>query len=124
MEKAKLIGIAPQLVVTDVVKTAEYYRDILGFNVIGYALQPPVYAMVERDGFQIHFAKGDGEIRTNEQLRKAITDLVIWVPQIDAFFEELSLAGVDIAEGIVKRVYGSREFIFRDCNGFKILVGD
>lgn len=123
--KPKLIGIAPQIVVPDVTKTAEYYRDVLGFTIIGYFLDPPVYAMVERDGMQIHFAKSDSsEIHVNEEFRKGTTDFVIWVPEIDAFFEELKLRGADIVEGIVKRVYGSREFIVRDCNRYKILFGD
>ena len=66
---AKVTGVAPQLIVPDVVQTAEYYRDIFGFVIIGYALQPPVYAMVQRDGFQIHFAKGD-TFTTNDVIRK------------------------------------------------------
>jgi len=123
--RAKLIGIAPQLVVRDVVKTAEYYRDVLGFRIIGYVLDPPVYAMVERDGFQVHFGKSDGPaVQTNEMLRKGTTDLIIWVPEIDAFYEELESRNADIAEGIVRRTYGSREFVIRDCDGHKILVGD
>ena len=123
--KAKLIGVAPVLVVVDPVKTAAYYRDVLGFTVIGYFMEPPVYAMVERDGYQIHIGKADKGIqRSNEEIRRATPDLIIWVPEIDAFFEELTAKGADIVEGIVKRVYGSREFIVRDCNGFKILVGD
>ena len=122
---AKLIGIAPQLVVRDVVRTAEYYRDVLGFRIIGYVLDPPVYAMVERDGFQVHFGKSGGpDVQTNEMLRKGTTDLIIWVPEIDAFYEELKSRNADIAEGIVRRVYGSREFVIRDCDGHKILVGD
>ena len=124
-EKAKLIGIAPQLVVHDVVKTAEYYRDVLGFNIIGYALDPPVYAMVERDGFQIHFGKSDGDsVHINEHARKGTTELIIWVPEIDLFFEELKNRNAIIVEGIVKRAYGSREFVIQDCDGHKILVGD
>jgi hypothetical protein len=59
---AKIIGTAPQLVVEDVIKTAEYYRDKLGFAIIDYFLDPPVYAMVHRDGFQIHFGKSDTAI--------------------------------------------------------------
>jgi hypothetical protein len=31
---SKFFGIAPQFVVKDVVNTAEYYRDKLGFNII------------------------------------------------------------------------------------------
>lgn len=125
MERAKLIGIAPQLVVKDVVKTAEYYRDVLGFSTIGYFLDPPVYAMVERDGFQLHFAKADADdFPINEQYRKASADLIIWVPQIDLFYEEVQAKNAEIVEGIVQRVYGSREFIIKDCDGHKILVGD
>ena len=123
--KAKLIGIAPLLVVEDVVKTAEYYCEILGFSLIGYFLEPPVYAMFQRDDFQIHFAKSNSsDIKTNEQYRKATTDLIIWVPEIDLFFEEIKSKNAIIVEGIVKRVYGNREFIIQDCNGFKILVCD
>lgn len=125
MDKAKLTGIAPQLIVRDVVRTAEYYRDILGFSIIGYFLDPPVYAMVERDGFQVHFGKADEkEIKTNEHFRKVAYDFIIWVPEIDKFFEEIKSRNAEITEGIVKRVYGSREFVIRDCDGHKILVAD
>src|SRR5690349_21382731 len=121
----KLIGIAPQLVVRDVVKTAEYYRGVLGFHIIDYFLEPPVYAMVQRDGFQIHFGKADDEgFHTNENLRRGTTDLILWVPEIDAFFDELSGRGANIVQHIVKRVYGSREFIISDCDGHSILVAD
>ena len=124
-KRAKLIGIAPQLVVEDVVKTAEYYRDVLGFSIINYSHDPPVYAMVQRDGFQIHFGKSEsGAVNVNENYRTGTTDLIIWVPDIDDFFEELTSRKADIVEGIIKRVYGSREFTIRDCNGYKITVGD
>lgn len=124
-KRAKVIGIAPQLIVPDVVQTAEYYRDIFGFSIIGYALKPPVYAMVQRDGFQIHFAKADAaEFRTNEQYRKETTDLILWVPEIDTFYAELKQQNADIVQEILLRPYGSREFIVRDCNGYKILIGD
>ena len=38
MEKAasRLLGIAPYFLVRDVVKAAEYYRDVLGFTVRRY----------------------------------------------------------------------------------------
>ncbi len=123
MQKPTAIGIAPQLLVPDVVKTAEYYRDVLGFGIIGYAAEPPVYAMVQRDGMQIHFAKAES-FTTNEHYRKSTTDFILWVPEIDAFYEELKASGADIVQEIMLRPYGSREFIVRDCNGYKILIGD
>lgn len=122
---ATLIGIAPQVVVEDVVKTATYYRDVLGFTLIGYFLDPPVYAMVQRDGFQVHFSKSDtGSMSPNEQRRSICTDFMIWVPEIDRFYDEVTARGAEIAEVITLRIYGSREFVIRDCNGFRITVGD
>jgi uncharacterized glyoxalase superfamily protein PhnB len=81
--------------------------------------------MVERDGIQVHFAKADGdEIKTNAQLRKISFDACIWVTEIDALYEELQEKGVDIVEGVVMRIYGSREIVILDCNGFKITFAD
>jgi uncharacterized glyoxalase superfamily protein PhnB len=125
MGKAKLIGIAPQLVVSDVKKTAEYYRDILGFTIIGLVLDSPVYAMVERDGFQVHFAKSDTpNIKKNKDFRSISHDFIIWVPEIDNFFDEVVAKNAKIIEGVTLRTYGSREFVMEDCDGHKILVGD
>ena len=125
MEKIKLIGIAPQLVVANVKTTADYYRDILGFTLIDMVGEPPVYAMVERDGFQIHFAKSDvADIKRNKDFRSISHDLIIWVPEINGFFEEVRSKKANITEGIVQRVYGSREFVIEDIDGHRILVGD
>jgi len=41
--------ISPQFVLPDVVASAEYYRDVLGFRILGYFLNPPVHAIVARD---------------------------------------------------------------------------
>lgn len=119
----KIIGSAPQLLVPDVTATAEYYRDVLGFSIIGYALTPPVYGMVQRDGFQVHFAKAETAL-PNKEARKATTDFILWVPEIDAFYAELKSKGADITTEIIQRPYGSREFVVRDCNGYTILIGD
>jgi catechol 2,3-dioxygenase-like lactoylglutathione lyase family enzyme len=50
VRKVEFKKIATQFVVDDVVRTAEYYRDVLGFEILGYFAEPPVYAMVARDG--------------------------------------------------------------------------
>ena len=88
-------------------------------------LKPPAYAMVVRDGFQIHFGRSDsGESNSNSRQHAIISDFIIWVPEIHMFYEEIKANGVDIVQDIVKRIYGSREFVFRDCNGYKVTVGD
>ena len=86
---------------------------------------PPVYAMIERDGFQVNFAKSDTQdIKTYKGYRSISHDFIIWVPEIDDFIDELKSKNAKIIEGIIKRNYGSREFVIEDCDGYKILIGD
>jgi catechol 2,3-dioxygenase-like lactoylglutathione lyase family enzyme len=125
-QKVRFKALVPQLVVPDVVKAAEFYCDKLGFELLGYFLDPPVYAMVRRDDVEIHFGKGDGdEISTNESVRRGLGhDIYIIVSDIEGVFRELTEAGVEVVEGPIKRLYGSIEVVAKDCFGFKIVFGD
>jgi catechol 2,3-dioxygenase-like lactoylglutathione lyase family enzyme len=126
MTKAIFTGIAPQFVVPDIVATAEFYRDKLGFEILGYFAEPPVYAMVKRDNAEIHFGKSDnGQIQLNENVRKGLgSDVYVFVSDINALREEFPSNGVDIVEGPIKRIYGCTEITIEDCNGFQIVFGE
>jgi len=128
MNEAQLTfkSVAPQFVVSDVVRTAEYYRDQLGFKILGYFADPPVFAMVARDGVELHFGKADGSnIQVNESVRSGLgTNAYIWVSDINALFEELSTNDVHILEGPVKRIYECTELTVRDCNGFQLVFAE
>lgn len=115
-------SVAPSFVVSDVVATAEYYRDVLGFEILGYFAEPPVFAMVGRGGVEIHFGKADAEPqRSNLEFREISSDAYIWVDDIEALFRELAVSGADIIEGPVRRIYDCVELEVRDCNGFKLV---
>lgn len=58
----------PQFTVPDLVQTAEYYHDVLGFQIAGYwdgeqvtltPNTPPVFAIVSRDDVQVFFSRAD-----------------------------------------------------------------
>ena len=126
-KSAKLHSIAPQFVVPDVVKTAEYYRDVLGFKIHGYWLDPPVYSIVSRDGVEIHLGKGDTNVaQGNTKRRKDGLDAYIFVHGIDELFEEFRQRHADLLtkNGPVDSEYKQREIVIRDCNGFVIGFGD
>jgi catechol 2,3-dioxygenase-like lactoylglutathione lyase family enzyme len=105
-------------VVPDVVATAEYYREVFGFEILGYFADPPVYSKVARDGVEIHFGKAEAPTDSNSKVRSGSFDVYIWVSDIDVIFEELTSNGADILEGPVRRIYGSTEVVVRDHNGF------
>jgi catechol 2,3-dioxygenase-like lactoylglutathione lyase family enzyme len=125
-ESAKLTQIAPQFVVPDVARTAEYYRDFLGFKILGLFSDPPVFAMVARDGVEIHFGKADGdEIKVNESVRKGLgNDAYIFVSDVQKLYEEFLARGVNIIEGPIRRVYNCTEITVKDCNGFQLVFGE
>ncbi|HJS51466.1 MAG TPA: VOC family protein [Pyrinomonadaceae bacterium] len=124
---AKLTKAAPTFVVPDVVATAEYYRDKLGFKILGFFAEPPVYAMVARDEVELHFGKIDEglEMQFNEMLRKELgSDVYIFVEDVRALYEEFVQQGVEITEGPIKRVYECTEITVKDCNGFQLVFGE
>ena len=121
---ATIRSIVPQFTVPDVVATAEYYRDVLGFNLLGLWMDPPVFGMVERDGFEIFFNKA----RTGTTPRTGRVaggyDLYLRVLGLDAWAANLRSRGADIIEGPELRVYGQRELLVRDLNGLVIALGE
>ena len=121
-----LTGIAPQFVVPDVVKTAEFYRDKLGFELLGFFADPPVYAMVRRGSAEIHFGKADRDlIQVNETVRKGLgSDAYVFVSDVNALYEEFVGRGVEITEGPIKRIYNCTEITVKDCNGFQLVFGE
>lgn len=121
-KRVEFKSIAPSFVVEDVIATAEFYRDVLGFKVLGYFADPPVFAMVGRGGVEIHFGKADAAPqKSNLELRKISSDAYIWVDDVEALFQELTASGADIIEGPTVRIYKCVEMEVRDCNGFKLV---
>jgi predicted enzyme related to lactoylglutathione lyase len=117
--------ISPQFVVPDVVAAAEYYRDVLGFRIRGYFLEPPIYAIVARDSVEIHFGKADTGTATlpNIQRHEGSIDAYIWVNDLDPLYAELKERGAKIVEPPVTQVYKCYEMIVEDALRFRLAFG-
>ena len=109
----------------NVVRAAEHYRDALGFTIADYFGDPPVFAIVSRDGVEIHLGKRDtGSIVPNRTVRGDGLDAYIWVEDLDVLGHELQARGARILEGPVTRSYGMRELIVEDDNGYRLAFGE
>jgi uncharacterized glyoxalase superfamily protein PhnB len=113
------------------VQTAEYYRDVLGFQTAGYwdgeranstPDDPPVFAIVRRDQVQLFFNRADQPAGTGRA--QGSYDAYLRVVGIDALAEELRGHGANILDGPTDRVYGQRELVVRDCNGLVLAFGE
>ncbi|HEY5547805.1 MAG TPA: VOC family protein [Gemmatimonadaceae bacterium] len=121
---ATIRSIVPQFTVPDVVAAAEYYRDVWGFNVSGYWMDPPVFAIVERDGVEIYFNKATPETPPRTGRVPGGYDAYLHVRGLDAWASSLRERGADIIDGPELRVYGQREMVVRDLNGLIIALGE
>lgn len=113
----------PQFTVPDVVRTAEYYRDVLGFQILGYWATPPVFAIVARDQIELFFSRGDGSPLRTGRAEDAY-DAYIRIVGVDALAAELRGRGAEVVDGPDTRVYGQRELVIRDCNGLVLAFGE
>jgi uncharacterized glyoxalase superfamily protein PhnB len=120
--KAKCKSVSPHFVVPDVVASAEHYRDFLGFKILSYFLDPPVFAVVARDDVVIHFGKSDnGALPSPNVTRRSIgLDAYIWVNDLDALYAELQGRGAKIIEPPAMRVYKCYELVVEDNFGFRL----
>jgi hypothetical protein len=99
-------SIAPYFIVDDVVATANWYRDRLGFRYDRFWNDPPAFCMVYRSGVVIMLAQLEkpGLKRPNP-------------------YAEFKSKGVTIARDIRDEPYGCRDFDIEDGNGYRLCFG-
>ena len=120
-------SIAPYFVVDDVVTTANFYRDKLGFEYERFWGEPPCFCMVRRSGIVIMLKQLEviGVMRPNRTVdpERGAWDAYIWIDNADALYAEFKSKGVIIARDICDQPYGCRDFDVDDCNGYRLCFG-
>ena len=121
-------GIAPYFLVEDVVASANYYRDRLGFQYERFWGEPPAFCMVMRNGVVIMLSQNcaPGRIRPNrlaDPIEGDHWDAYIWVDNADTLFAEFQAKGVKITRAICDQPYGCRDFDVEDMNGYRLCFG-
>jgi catechol 2,3-dioxygenase-like lactoylglutathione lyase family enzyme len=120
-----LTGHATVLLVNDVRRAVEYYRDALGFEVELYDRIPDHYGYAQRDGCLVHFAcfEGAGPRPNSEVVPPDMFDVYIYVDDVEALHAELVERGADLLHGPVEQGYGLREIRARDPHGYVLAFG-
>ena len=107
---------AAVLFASDLRTTIEYWNDRLGFATHGTFLDPPVFAIMERDSHYAmlkQLAPGD-TIKPYADRDEGLWNAYFWVDDVAALFEELRGRGAPIDYGLCDQPYGVREFAVRD----------
>lgn len=103
-----LSRIAPELPVSSVSQSIEYYETRLGFQT-AMTMAEGDYAIVERDDVAIHlFQRGSAN---------APGSIHIFAAGLDELFAEFQWRGALINQGIVRKAWGNRDFRVFDDSG-------
>lgn len=120
-------SIAPYFVVDDVVATANYYRDKLGFAYERFWGDPPSFCMVHRRGVVIMLSQLErkGVMRPNRLVdpEGGAWDAYIWIDDADGLHAEFKSKSVTIVRDVCDQPYGCRDFEVADCNGYRLCFG-
>jgi catechol 2,3-dioxygenase-like lactoylglutathione lyase family enzyme len=117
----------PQLFVNDVIETAEFYRDVLGFSFEGFFGDPPGFVIVDRDGARILFKNappGKRPLTSNMSAPGGFTDVYLYADDVGALAAEFRAKDAEITrEPSLQRGYNVKELHVRDCNGRILCFG-
>ncbi len=115
--------IAPQFFTTDIAATLAYYKDALGFDCVGTWADPPVYAIVARDGHRIHFRLADPPTHNPDKYADELLDAYLFIDDADTLYAEYVARGVEFTRTLGDTEWHSREFVVKDCDGRLLAFG-
>src|SRR5271156_2759264 len=123
--RATIAGAEPQLFVSDIKRSCEFFREKLGFSLVFSYGQPPYYAQVRRDAARLNLRHVERPaiewtLRDREQLMSA-SMTVATADEVKLLFVEFKSAGVAFHQTLKKQPWGARNFIVKDPDGNLLL---
>jgi uncharacterized glyoxalase superfamily protein PhnB len=123
--RGRFYGVVPVFLVDDVGAAAEYYRDVLGFEVEFLYGDDPTYGRVTRDDAIIDFARAEPAGARNSVKAGGSTfgvDAVVVVSDIDDVYIEIQEKGANVIERLAAREYGALDCTIEDLNGYRLTI--
>lgn len=121
----KILSVAPVLLVRDVVKSANYFRDKLGFSYDRFWGDPSNFCMVRRDGLTVMLSQAPekAELIPHWRLVDKMWNVYFWVEDVEALYTEYQQSGVKIDYKLGLKPYGVKEFGIQDLDDHDIAFG-
>jgi catechol 2,3-dioxygenase-like lactoylglutathione lyase family enzyme len=123
--KATITGAEPQLLVTDMKRSCEFFREKLGFSLVFSYGSPPYYAQVGRDAARLNLRRVEKvviepTVRDREELLSA-SMTVATAEEMKLLFLEFQSAGVTFHQKLKKQPWGAKNFVVEDPDGNLLL---
>src|SRR5579872_213347 len=123
--KATIVCAEPQLFVTDIKRSCEFFLEKLGFSLVFSYGRPPYYAQVGRDAARLNLRCVEREViestdRAREELL-SVSMTVATADEIKLLFLEFRSAGVAFHQTLKKQPWGAKNFVVKDPDGNLLL---
>jgi len=121
----KILSVTPVLLVRDVVKSANYFRDKLGFSYDRFWGDPSNFCMVRRDGLTVMLSQAPekAELIPHWRVVDKMWNVYFWVEDVEALYTEYQQSGVKIDYKLGLKSYGVKEFGIQDLDDHDIAFG-
>jgi catechol 2,3-dioxygenase-like lactoylglutathione lyase family enzyme len=123
--RATIVCAEPQLLVTDIESSCEFFCKKLGFSLVFSYGKPPYYAQVSRDAARLNLRcierpVIESTVRDREELLSA-SMTVATADEIKLLFLEFQSAGAAFHQKLKKQPWGARNFVVKDPDGNLLL---
>jgi|GEM_PF-205903 len=123
--KATIVSAEPQLFVTDIQRSCEFFREKLGFSLVFSYGKPPYYAQVGRDAARLNLRCVErpvieSTVREREELL-SVSMTAATADEIKLLFLEFQSAGVAFHQTLKKQPWGAKNFVVKDPDGNLLL---
>jgi uncharacterized glyoxalase superfamily protein PhnB len=123
--KATIVCAEPQLFVTDIKRSCEFFQQKLGFSLVFTYGEPPYFAQVARDAARLNLRCVErpvieSAVRDREQLL-SVSMTVATADEIKLLYLEFQSAGVAFTQTLKKQPWGAKNFIVNDPDGNLLL---
>jgi uncharacterized glyoxalase superfamily protein PhnB len=125
--RATIVCAEPQLFVSDIKRSCNFFREKLGFSVVFSYGDPPYYAQVSRDAARLNLRHVEeplieSMVRDREELL-SVSMTVATTDEIKLLFLEFQSAGVTFHQTLKKQPWGAKNFIVKDPDDNLLLFG-
>lgn len=121
-KRPPLLATSPLFVVADLQRSVDFYHTKLGFAEPGIWGEPPCFAMLNRDRFELMLSLAPTPDRVRPNGAHDVWDLYLRVPDVEAEMLALQGAGVAIVKGPTDTFYRMREIEVLDPDGYRICI--
>jgi len=125
LSKATIVSAEPQLFVTDIKRSCEFFLEKLGFTLVFRYGEPPYYAQVARDAARLNLRYVErtvieAAVREREELL-SVSMTVATADEIKLLFLEFRSTGVIFHQTLKKQPWHARNFVVKDPDGNLLL---